>query len=72
MIADCDLRTVRLIQQQVEKDLEEAGQVLVEVLEIKHEGEEVEILGVLEEPYKGKMKFATTIPRVDGPLDDFL
>jgi hypothetical protein len=72
MIADCDLRTVRLIQHQVEKDLEEAGQVLVEILEIKHEGEEVEILGVLEEPYKGKMKFATTIPRADGPLDEFL
>jgi len=72
MIADCDLRTVRLIQQQVGKYLEDAGQVLVEILEIKHEGEEVQILGVLEEPYKGKMKFATTIPRVDRPLDDFL
>ena len=72
MIADCDLRTVRLIQQQVGKDLEDSGQVLVEILEIKHEGEEVQILGVLEEPYKGKMKFATTIPRVDGPLDNFL
>ena len=72
MIADCDLRTVRLIQQQVGKDLEDAGQVLVEILEIKHEGEEVQILGVLEEPYKGKMKFAMTIPRLDGPLDNFL
>jgi hypothetical protein len=72
MIADCDLRIARLIQRQVKRELEEAGEVLVEILEIKHEGDEVKVLGVLEEPQKRKMKFATPIPRVDGPLDDFL
>ena len=75
MIADCDLRTARLIKKEIQNELVEIyGSVLtLEILSIRHKDDLVTVIGeFVSRPGEQEKKFAFTIPRVDGPLDHFL
>jgi hypothetical protein len=75
MSADCDERTLRLIERRVVKHFEATrGSVYsLQLLSVKHDEEHVIVKGLLQDrPFKEEMWFVLTLSRVDGPLDYFL
>jgi hypothetical protein len=75
MIADCDLRTSKLIEREVRRELERQHGSIYEltIFKIQHENDQVTIMGEFtERPGEQEKQFAMTMPRVDGPLDYFL
>jgi len=75
MIADCDLRTRRLIEKEVQRELEEQyGSIFqLTLFKITHENDQVTVLGEFTaKPGEQSNRFAMVMPRVDGPLDYFL
>jgi hypothetical protein len=75
MSADCDERTLRLIERRVVEHFKATrGAVYsLQLLSVKHEDERVIVKGLLQDrPFKDEMWFVVILPRVDGPLDHFL
>jgi hypothetical protein len=74
MNVDHDLRIANLIRKEVQRTLEESyGSVLLlEISSIEHKGDTVTVIGVCQRPFQPETPFVVKMPRVDGPLDDFL
>ena len=75
MSADCDERTLRLIERRVGEHFKATrGSVhSLQLLSVKHDDERVTVKGLLQDrPFQEEMWFRVTLPRVDGPLDYFL
>jgi hypothetical protein len=75
MIADCDLRTRKLIEEEVLEELErEYGSVYeLTMVKIVHEEDQVRVLGeFVRKPREQEIRFVMSMPRVDGPLDYYV
>lgn len=75
MMADCDLRTQKLVEKAVAKELRESHgpECIIELISIRHKELEVVIQGAFAERLGEEMRrFAMKLPRADGPLDCFL
>jgi hypothetical protein len=75
MIVDCDHRTSKLIEREVQRELEaQYGSVYeLTLFKIKHENDQVTVIGeFVAKAGEVEKRFATVMPRVDGPLDNFL
>lgn len=75
MSADCDERTLRLIERRVGEHFKATRDSVhsLQLLSVKHDDERVTVKGLLQDrPFQEEMWFIVTLPRVDGPLDYFL
>lgn len=75
MSADCDERTLRIIERRVVEHFKATrGSVYsLQLLSVNHDEERVIVKGLLQDrPFQDEMWFVLTLPRVDGPLDYFL
>jgi hypothetical protein len=75
MSADCDQRTLRLIERRIVEHFRATrGAVYsLQLLSVKHDDERVIVKGLLQDrPFQEEMWFVVTLPRVDEPLDYFL
>jgi Uma2 family endonuclease len=75
MIADCDQRTSKLIEKEVQRELErQYGSIYqLTLLKIQHENDQVNVIGEFTaRPGEEEKRFTMTMPRVDGPLDHFV
>ena len=75
MIADCDLRTQKLVENAVAEDLKKSHgpHCVIELISIRHQEDQVVIQGAFaDKPGEEMKRFAMKIPRVDGPLDYFI
>jgi hypothetical protein len=75
MIADCDMRTSKLIEKEVQRELErQYGSVYeLTLFKITHENDQVVVHGEFTaKSGEQEKRFAMVMPRLEGPLDHFL